>query len=239
MQITSLSKTGALALLAAALLTGCGKTDLSKPAELKTDKQKISYTLGVDMGRGMKKQNVDIDPEMIAKGIYDARYGTKVQLSDEEMQKVMMAFSQEMQKKMMDHYKKMAEENKAEGDKFLSENKSKPGVTATPSGLQYKVVKAGAATGKKPKVTDKVTINYAGRLLNGTEFDSSYKRGQPATMPLANLIPGWKEAIPLMKEGDKWEIYVPSDMAYGPRGAGGVIPPNATLVFEVELLKVN
>jgi FKBP-type peptidyl-prolyl cis-trans isomerase FklB len=193
---------------------------------LKNQKEKVSYIIGMDIGGNLKRQSVDIDPNTLARGIQDALSGAKPLLSKEEIQEAMVAFQKEM-----------AEKQKQRGDAFLSENKKKEGVKTLPSGLQYKVVKAG--TGKKPKLNDTVTVNYRGTLIDGTEFDSSYRRGQPATFPVSGVIPGWTEALPLMQEGAKWQLFVPSNLAYGERGAGGLIGPNATLIFEVELISVQ
>jgi FKBP-type peptidyl-prolyl cis-trans isomerase FklB len=196
-----------------------------KPA-LKNQKEKVSYIIGTDIGGNLKKQSVDVDVNSLAKGIQDALSGAKPLLSKEEIQETMTAFQKEM-----------AEKQKKRGEAFLSENKKKEGVKTLPSGLQYKVIKAG--TGKKPKVNDTVTVNYRGTLIDGTEFDSSFRRGQPATFPVSGVIPGWTEAMQLMAEGAKWQLFVPPNLAYGERGAGGLIGPNATLIFEVELISVQ
>jgi len=196
-----------------------------KPA-LKNQKEKVSYIIGMDIGGNLKKQLVDVDPNSLAKGIQDALSGTKPLLSNEEIQETMVAFQKEM-----------AEKQKQRGEAFLSENKKKEGVKTLPSGLQYKVVKAG--TGKKPKANDTVTVNYRGTLIDGTEFDSSYRRGQPATFPVSGVIPGWTEAMQLMAEGAKWQLFIPPHLAYGERGMGGLIGPNTTLIFEVELISVQ
>jgi len=196
-----------------------------KPA-LKNQKEKVSYIIGMDIGGNLKKQSVDVDPNSLVKGIQDALSGTKPLLSNEEIQETMVAFQKEM-----------AEKQKQRGEAFLSENKKKEGVKTLPSGLQYKVVKAG--TGKKPKANDTVTVNYRGTLIDGTEFDSSYRRGQPATFPVSGVIPGWTEAMQLMAEGAKWQLFIPPHLAYGERGMGGLIGPNTTLIFEVELISVQ
>jgi FKBP-type peptidyl-prolyl cis-trans isomerase FklB len=198
---------------------------------LKNQKEKVSYSIGLNIGRklgdDLKKQSIDIDPNLITKGIQDALVGAKPLLTDQEIQETMLAF----QKEMMEKYKK-------QGEAFLAENKKKEGVKTLPDGLQYKVIKAG--TGKKPKADDTVTVNYRGALINGTEFDSSYKRGQPVTFPVSGgMIKGWSEALQLMEEGAKWELFIPSNLAYGERGMGGIIGPNATLIFEVELVSVK
>jgi FKBP-type peptidyl-prolyl cis-trans isomerase FklB len=193
---------------------------------LKSQKEKVSYIIGTDIGGNLKRQSVDVDPNILARGIQDALSGAKPLLSKEEIQETMVAFQKEM-----------ADKQKQRGEAFLSENKKKEGVKTLPSGLQYKVVKAG--TGKKPKVNDTVTVNYRGTLIDGTEFDSSFRRGQPATFQVSGVIPGWTEAMQLMAEGAKWQLFIPPNLAYGERGAGGLIGPNATLIFEVELISVQ
>ncbi len=193
---------------------------------LKNQKEKVSYIIGMDIGNNLKKQSVDADPNSLLRGIQDALSGAKPLLSQEQIQETMVAFQKEM-----------AEKQKQRGEAFLSENKKKEGVKTLPSGLQYKVIKAG--TGKKPKASDTVTVNYRGTLIDGTEFDSSLRRGQPATFPVSGVIPGWTEALQLMAEGAKWQLFVPPNLAYGERGAGGLIGPNATLIFEVELISVQ
>ena len=193
---------------------------------LKNQKEKVSYIIGMDIGGNLKKQSIDIDPNILTKGIQDALGGAKSLLTDQEMQETMVAF----QKELMEKHKK-------QGEDFLAENKKKEGVKTLPSGLQYKVIKAG--TGKKPKLDDTVTANYRGTLIDGMEFDSSYKRGQPATFRVSGVIPGWTEALQLMEEGAKWQLYVPSNLAYGQRGAGKVIGPDTALIFEIELVSIQ
>ena len=201
---------------------------------LKNQKEKVSYIIGMDIGSNLKKQSIDIDSNILAKGVKDALAGTKPLLTEQEIQETMMAF----QKEMMAKQAEVAKKNKAEGEAFLTENKKKEGVKTLLSGLQYKVIKAG--TGKKPKSTDTVTAHYRGTLINGTEFDSSYKRGQPATFPVSGgMIPGWTEALQLMEEGAKWQLFIPPNLAYGEQGAGRDIGPNATLIFEIELVSIQ
>jgi FKBP-type peptidyl-prolyl cis-trans isomerase FklB len=205
---------------------------------LKNQKEKVSYSIGLNIGRNigndLKKQSVDIDPNILVKGIQDALSGANPLLSKEEIQETMVAF----QKEMMAKLEEMAKKNKADGEAFLAENKKKEGVKTLPSGLQYKVIEAG--TGKKPKADDIVTANYRGTLIDGTEFDSSYKRGQPATFPVSGgMIPGWTEALQLMEEGAKWQLFIPSNLAYGERGTSGIIGPSAALIFEIELVSIK
>jgi FKBP-type peptidyl-prolyl cis-trans isomerase FklB len=205
---------------------------------LKNQKDKVSYSIGLNIGRNLandlKKQSIDIDPNILVRGIQDALAGATPLLTDQETQETMVAF----QKEMMAKWEEIGKKNKAEGEAFLAENKKKEGVKILPSGLQYKVIKAG--TGKKPKADDTVTVNYRGTLINGTEFDSSYKRGQPATFPVSGgIIRGWTEALQLMGEGAKWELFIPSNLAYGERGTSGMIGPNATLIFEIELVSIK
>ncbi len=206
-------------------------------AELKTQKDKVSYAIGVDMGNSLKRNSIDVDPEMLVKGMRDALSGGKTLMSEQEVRETLTAFQKEYQTKQQEKMKALAEKNKKEGDAFLAENKKKGGVKTLPSGLQYKVIKEGK--GASPKETDMVTVNYRGTLIDGTEFDSSYKRNEPATFPVNGVIKGWTEALQLMKEGSKWQLFIPANLAYGERGAGGVIGPNATLIFEVELMKIG
>ena len=206
-------------------------------ASLKTQKDKVSYLIGRDIGSNFKDQSVDIDADIFMKGFKDALSGNKSPLSDEESQAVKTAYKEERMKKHEEEVKKVTEKNKKEGEAFLAENKKKEGVVTLPSGLQYKVIKEG--DGQIPKGTDKVTVNYRGSLLDGTEFDSSYKRNEPATFPVKGVIPGWQEALQLMKTGSKWQLFVPAGLAYGERGAGNVIGPSSTLIFEVELLSIG
>jgi FKBP-type peptidyl-prolyl cis-trans isomerase FklB len=203
----------------------------------KTPKDKLSYTLGVNAGQNLQQQAIDIDPEMFARGLKDAMTGAKITLTDEEMLQIIMAFQKEAMEKQTLKMKEIAEKNKKIGEDFLAENKKKEGVKTLPSGLQYKIIKNGK--GKLPKLTDKVTANYRGTLINGTEFDNSYKRGQPVKFPVNGVIPGWTEALKMMKAGSKWQLFVPPQLAYGEQGAGAIIGPNETLIFEIELLAIN
>ena len=204
---------------------------------LKNQKDKVSYIIGMEIGKNFKKQSIDIDPDILTKGIKDAISGGKPLLTEQEIQENMVTFQKEMMAKQEELAKKLGENNKKEGEVFLAENKKKDGVKTLPSGLQYKVVKAG--TGKKPKLTDTVTTQYRGTLIDGTEFDSSYRRGQPVSFPVTGVIPGWTEALQLMEEGAKWQLFIPPNLAYGERGAGRDIGPNATLIFEIELVSIQ
>src|SRR5690349_15433174 len=204
-----------------------------QPAQLKDLKDKASYSIGMNIGMNFKKQNVELNPDALLAGLKDAMGGKKPALTEAEAREVMNSWSKDLAEKQ----KAMADKNAADGAKFLEENKKKPGVKTTASGLEYKVEKEG--TGPQPKATDTVTVNYRGTLIDGTEFDSSYKRGQPATFPLNGVIKGWTEGLQLMKAGSKYQFFVPSNLAYGERSVSPEIGPNATLIFEVELLEVK
>jgi FKBP-type peptidyl-prolyl cis-trans isomerase FklB len=201
------------------------------------EKEKLSYSIGMDIGENLKRGSVEVDPDLLAKGLKDSYGGGKTLLTEDEARQAIMTFQKAMMAKQAEAMKKLGEKNKAEGEKFLAGNAKKEGVKTLPSGLQYKEIAPG--TGKSPKATDTVTAHYKGTLIDGTEFDSSYKGGQPATFQVSGVIPGWTEALQLMKEGAKWKLFVPSNLAYGERGAGREIGPNATLIFEVELISVK
>jgi len=204
---------------------------------LKTPKDKVSYAIGAQIGTDMKRQAVEIDPDAMAKGLKDGYSGSKLLLTDQEMKEVLTGFQRQMATKQAEQMRKLADKNRQEGEAFLAENGKKEGVKTLPSGLQYKIIKEG--TGRMPKAEDTVTVNYRGTLLDGTEFDSSYKRGEPASFPLKGVIKGWTEGLQLMKVGSKWQLFIPSHLAYGEQGAGRVIGPNAVLIFEVELLGIK
>ena len=206
-------------------------------AQLKDQKDKASYSIGYDIGETFKKQNVELNPDTLFSGLKDALAGKEATLSKEDREKTLQAFQKEMMEKQIAASKEAATKNQAEGEKFLAENKKKDGVKTTASGLQYKVLKEGS--GAAPKETDTVVTNYKGTLIDGTEFDSSYKRNEPATFPVNRVIKGWTEALQLMKPGAKYQLFIPSSLAYGERGAGQLIGPNATLIFEVELLSIK
>ena len=205
--------------------------------ELKTEDDKVSYSIGLDIGNTFKKQNMDINTDILMAGLHDAMSGAKPLLTDEQVKETMTTYSQKMREKQAAQAKEASAKNSAAGEKFLAENKTKEGVKTTASGLQYKVLKEGSGT--PPKENDTVVVNYKGTLINGTEFDSSYKRGEPATFPVNRVIKGWTEALQLMKPGAKYQLFIPADLAYGERGAGQDIGPNETLIFEVELMSVK
>jgi FKBP-type peptidyl-prolyl cis-trans isomerase FklB len=220
-------------------------TTAAKPAAaataLTTRKQKFSYALGMNIGTGLggnlKKQSVEVDPALVSQGLKDALAGAKTRLTLDEAQAVLTEVQNEVRKQQQEKAQQAGAANKTEGEAFLAANKSKEGVITLPSGLQYKILTAG--TGPKPTATDSVVCNYRGTLINGTEFDSSYKRGQPATFGVGQVIKGWTEALQLMPAGSKWQLFIPSSLAYGEKGAGAEIGPDATLIFEVELISIQ
>ena len=207
------------------------------PLALKTQKDKLSYAIGMNIGGGMKKDGVDVDPSILAQGLKDTLAGSKPLLTEAEAQAVMAEFRTTMIKKKQEDAQRVGDANKQAGQQFLAANKGKEGVVTLPDGLQYKILKEG--TGPKPAATDSVTVNYRGTLINGTEFDSSYKRNEPATFGVNQVIKGWTEALQLMPVGSKWQLFIPSDLAYGERSPGGEIGPNSTLIFDVELLSIG
>ena len=200
-------------------------------------KSKASYALGMNMGQTFKKQGVDLDPEQLSKGMKDAAAGGKALLTEADMIETLTSFQKEMQIQMAAKALKDAADAKQTGAAFLAANKTKAGVKTTATGLQYKVIKDG--TGAYPKATDTVTVHYEGKLVDGTVFDSSIKRGQPASFPVNGVIKGWIEALQLMKPGAKWQLFIPSELAYGAEGRPGTIPPNAVLIFDVELISIG
>jgi FKBP-type peptidyl-prolyl cis-trans isomerase FklB len=207
------------------------------PLVLSTQKAKLSYALGMNIGSGVKSQPVDIDPDILARGMKDAMTGAKPLLTDDEVKGVLTQAQTEMRQKQQAKMQLEGATNKKEGEAFLAANKTKEGVVTLPSGLQYKILTAG--TGPKPTASDSVVCNYRGTLVNGKEFDSSYKRGQPVTFPVNGVIKGWQEALPLMPVGSKWQLFVPADLAYGDHGMSADLGPNSTLIFEVELLSIK
>lgn len=239
--------------LAVAALAGCSSPKIAKPIAVQpvqpvvvappsaaaaplfaSDKEKASYAIGLNLANNWKRQGLDsevVDFDAITRGLKDGQPGGKPLLAEEEVRATLMGLQQRVKDKM----KLAAEKVKADGEKFLADNKTKPGVIALMNGLQYKIITEGK--GDSPKATDTVTVNYRGTLIDGTEFDSSYKHGQPVTFLIGGVIPGWTQALQLMKPGAKWQLFIPSELAYGQRGTPG-IPPNSTLIFEVELLSI-
>jgi len=205
-------------------------------AALKTDKEKSSYGVGVAMARNLKRQGMDLDVATLQKGFADELSGSKLLISEDELRAVMTSLQTQMKQKQEQAMKTMLEENKKKGDLYLAENRVKDGVVALPSGLQYKILKAG--DGKKPTADDTVECQYRGTLIDGTEFDSSYRGGKPVSFKVSQVIAGWQEALKLMPVGSKWQLVIPPALAYGERGAGN-IGPNSTLVFEVELVSIK
>ena len=204
---------------------------------LKTQKDKLSYAIGIEMGKGVKDQGFDVDPNILILGIKDALSGGKPLLSEEDLRAIIADIQEEMKQKQMQAMEEAADDNRKAGEAFLAENTKKEGVVTLPSGLQYKVLTAGQ--GKKPAETDTVLCNYKGTFLDGTEFDSSAQSGKPAAFDLKGIIPGFKEALLLMPVGSKWQVFIPSGLAYGEHGAGNVIGPNSTLIFEIELVSIQ
>lgn len=213
-----------------------GETMNQETSALKTDMEKVSYVIGTRIAQSFKAQGIDIVLESLISGIKDALTGKELALSQEESQKVMTVFQQRMMAKQAAERAQQAAKNLAEGQAFLDANKTKEGVKVLPSGLQYKVITEG--TGEAPSAEDTVRTHYRGTLIDGTEFDSSYKSNKPVEFPVNRVIKGWTEALQLMKVGSKWELYIPAELAYGEGGKPPVIPPNSTLIFEVELLDI-
>jgi FKBP-type peptidyl-prolyl cis-trans isomerase len=226
MKLRTLAAVGAIAIVAS--VSGAEQAK----AGLTTQQQKASYGIGRNVGMRFKHDALDLDLDAFVRGFKDALAGTASPFTDEEMRVVMDNLRKDVEAKAG----QLAEKNKKAADEWLAANKSKEGVKATPSGLQYKVLKEG--TGNPPKASDTVTVHYKGTLTDGTEFDSSYSRNEPATFPLNEVIPGWTEGLQLMKPGAKYQFFIPPALAYGEEGSGP-IPPNSVLVFEVELLKIE
>ena len=204
---------------------------------LKTQKDKVSYALGANLGMNLHKQSVEVDPAIVLRGLKDALAAGKMLLTDDEARAALVQLQADVRNKQQEKMKVAGEMNKKEGVEFLAANKTKEGVVTLSSGLQYKILTEG--TGPKPAASDTVVCNYRGTLISGTEFDSSYKRGQPASFPVNGVIKGWTEALRLMPVGSKWQLFVPAELGYGDRGAGADIGPSATLIFEVELLSIQ
>jgi FKBP-type peptidyl-prolyl cis-trans isomerase FklB len=228
--------------------TGTAATAAKKPASttakktiapltLTTNKEKASYAMGMNMGHNFQKNGVVIDPNILLRGLKDAMAGKSLLLTDKEAQDALKALQAEVQTAQQEKMKVAGAANRKIGDEFLAANKSKEGVVVLPSGLQYKILTAG--TGPKPTAADTVVCNYRGTVISGTEFDSSYKRGQPATFPVGGVIKGWTEALQLMPVGSKWQLFIPADLAYGDQARGNDITPGSTLIFEVELISIQ
>jgi FKBP-type peptidyl-prolyl cis-trans isomerase FklB len=229
------SKRNLIALLSFALVASVIHAE-DKPA-LKDEKEKVSYSIGMNIGSNLKRGSYEVDADLIAKAIKDVFAGKETLLTEPQAQEIIMAYQKEMRAKQEEKNKQLAEKNKKTGAAFLAENAKKPGVVTTPSGLQYKVITEG--TGEIPKNGDTVTANYKGTLIDGSEFDSSYKLGKPATFNVNGVIKGWTEALLMMKTGSKRELYIPASLAYGDRGQGPKIEPGSTLIFEVELVSTK
>ena len=220
-----------------ALLALPALADAQDAPALKSEKDKLSYAMGMDLGSQLKSRSVDIAPDVFARGLSDALTGGKTLLTEAEAKAVIAELQKAMLVKQTAEAKAVGDKNMKEGDAFLAANKTKEGVVTLPSGVQYKVLSAG--TGPKPTLEQTVVCQYRGTLIDGKEFDSSYKRGQPATFPVKGVIKGWAEVLQLMPVGSKWQVFIPPDLAYGTRGAGADIGPNATLIFEIELVAIK
>ena len=228
-------KRGVVVVMALMLLSVPGPAQ--KKAELKTQKQKASYGIGTEIGKNFKEQFPDVDVDAMVRGFRDALSGTKQAIPQNELDSVMATFQQEMMQRRSERVALEGSKNLKAGEACLSENKSKPGVITLPSGLQYKVITMG--TGPKPTAKDTVRCNYRGTLVDGKEFDSSYKHGQPAEFVLGQVIPGWIEALQMMPVGSKWQLWIPPNLGYGERSMSADIGPNSTLIFEIELLGIK
>jgi FKBP-type peptidyl-prolyl cis-trans isomerase FklB len=226
-----------IAVLALTTMTCSSGLWAQRKVVLQSETDRISYSIGLSIGNNFQEQSIDINLEPLMQGIADAMKREKPLMTDEEIQQTMERFRQTMTAKMQQQKEALADKNQQAGDTFLKENQTKKGIVTTASGLQYQVVQEG--TGETPGPTDTVVTHYRGTLLNGQEFDSSYKRGQPAVFPVNGVIRGWTEALQLMKTGAKWKLFIPAQLAYGERGAGNAIGPNETLIFEIELLEIN
>jgi FKBP-type peptidyl-prolyl cis-trans isomerase FklB len=213
------------------------RTAVQEPQTLGTDKERLSYALGMDLGKQLRAKSVDVEVTVFARGLADALAGDRLLLTDEESKKLVAALQDELQRRELVRVAETAEKNKREGEGFLAVNKTKEAIVTLPSGLQYRIVTAG--TGRRPTANDTVICHYRGTFIDGTEFDSSQKPGQPATFPVNGVIKGWQEALQLMPVGSRWQLFIPSELAYGSRGAGDRIGPNATLIFELELIAIK
>lgn len=213
-----------------------GTAFAEQESELTDKKAQMSYSVGYQVGGELKDQNIDLDPEVLMKGIRDALLGAAPLMSDDEMRTTLVTLKQQLVARQEAEQRQTAKQNAQAGEAFLAENAKRSDVTVLPSGLQYQVLEKGS--GAKPKPSDTVTVHYRGTLIDGTEFDSSFKRDEPTKLQLDRVIAGWSEALQLMSEGAKWKLFVPAQLAYGERGVGP-IPPHSTLIFDVELIAVN
>lgn len=204
---------------------------------MESNREKVSYCIGLEAGKNIKGQFKDIDHELLKKGFSDAIGDKTPQLEREEIVKILQALQKQVQEQQKVYIEQLAQKNKEEGETFLTQHREEEGVNITPSGLQYKILKSG--TGVSPKMHDEVTVHYRGSLIDGTIFDSTYEREEPQKFPVSRVIPGWSEALKMMRVGDKWQLVIPSYLAYGENGYGPHIQPNATLIFEMELVKIN
>lgn len=224
-------------LTATLLISGCSKPAGEGKLELKSFTDRVSYMLGTDIGSSMRNSKIEINPAVVGRGLADSYQGKTLLIDEAELEKIKLEFTQKLQEDYATQLKDSAAKNQAEGQAFLAENKNKPGVVVTDSGLQYQVLIEGK--GPKPGPNAQVKVHYRGTLLNGTEFDSSYQRGEPVTLKMDAVIPGWTEALKLMQVGGKYKLFVPANLAYGEREVGEQIGPNSTLIFEVELLGIE
>ena len=240
-QTPSSAATKAPAKAAKAAATAPAQAQQAQPSGsekvLATPKDKLSYAIGMETGKGLKAQGLDVDPALVIQGLNDSLSGAKAMLSDDELNEIVKGLQQQIRDKQMKAIDAAAAENKKKGEAFLAENAKKEGVTVLPDGLQYKILTAG--DGKRPSENDTVMCNYKGTFVDGTEFDSSAKAGKPVPFPVKGVIPGFKEVLQLMPIGSKWQVFIPSTLAYGERGAGQVIGPNSTLIFEIELVSIQ
>ena len=221
--------------LGATLLMGSVAAQAAQ--QLKTQQDKLSYSMGVMTGKAFKAHNIQVSPQAFSMGLNDGVSGNKTLMTDAEIKQTLETYQKQTMQKLQAQLQVQAKENAQKSVAFLAANKSKAGVKTTATGLQYKVLKAGS--GKSPTATDTVTVNYEGKLINGQVFDSSYKRGKAATFPVSGVIKGWQEALTMMKPGGLWEIYIPASLAYGEKGAPGVIGPNEMLIFKVNLISIQ
>lgn len=225
---------GVLATQAAFAATTATTTSSAAPTSLQ---DQISYTIGVDMGKNLKTQNINVNADMLAQGIKDGMAGGNLLMTQQQMDAALKQFQQQMVSKQQQQMQQMSDQNSKDGAAFLAKNKSQPGVVTLPNGLQYKVILAGS--GNSPTANDTVSVDYEGTFINGQVFSSTYQQGQPVTFQISQVIPGWQQALKMMKPGAEWMVYIPSNLAYGAQGVGDTIGPNETLVFKIHLLSVN